>query len=251
MRFRSSSRCSRNDIRPPIVVIVVRLVVGRLQRPGVGAGKRHQSHGPGLRQRSGALVGRLRRDRLIAAATRCSGRQTGAAVGALLLGRLPLLAAPRSGLPLRACSSSSLDARLNSFRLRAERPAQLGQLLGPKDDQSDHEDDDQLWHADGTKHGTPAFCEAGRDLGQRSATRPNYRTSPCLGQGRRSPASSPEVVADAGTYLLASDHATLSVPFLPSCSRSRSPRSSAACSDAGRWPSTNGSRRATKTFTRR
>src|SRR5882762_1885843 len=39
----------------------------------------------------------------------------------------------------------------------AERPAELGELAGAKNDQSDHENDDQLRHADGTKHRTPAF----------------------------------------------------------------------------------------------
>jgi hypothetical protein len=39
----------------------------------------------------------------------------------------------------------------------AERTAQVGQLAGAKNDESDHENDDQLRHANRTKHGCPAF----------------------------------------------------------------------------------------------
>ena len=47
---------------------------------------------------------------------------------------------------------SSFDARLNSFEAASQRTAQLRQLSRPEDDQRDHHDDDQLGHADGTKH---------------------------------------------------------------------------------------------------
>ena len=45
----------------------------------------------------------------------------------------------------------------------AERPAQFGQFAGAEDDQSDHENDDQLGHADGTKHRCSYFPETEAD----------------------------------------------------------------------------------------
>src|SRR5262249_54049783 len=51
----------------------------------------------------------------------------------------------------------------------AQGTAQLRQLARTKNDQSDHENDDQLRHANGTKHKTPAFCK-----GRAPATNVNY-----------------------------------------------------------------------------
>ena len=59
--------------------------------------------------------------------------------------------APRPGFPLRGCCA----ARWTPAELAdaaAERAAELGQLAGPEDDERDHQDDDQLRHADGTEH---------------------------------------------------------------------------------------------------
>ena len=81
-------------------------------------------------------------------------------------GRRPSTARELARCSSRRISSSSVLLQLVRGPLElgealAERTAQFGQLSGAENDQSDHENDDQLWHADGTKHGAPAFRRTG------------------------------------------------------------------------------------------
>ncbi len=48
---------------------------------------------------------------------------------------------------------NSVEARLNSLRLRPSDLPSSGSFRGAKNDERDHQNDDQLGHADRTKHG--------------------------------------------------------------------------------------------------
>ena len=72
---------------------------------------------------------------------------------------------------------SSFEAFLNSARLLAERLAQFRQLARAEDDQGNDEDDDQLRHADGTKHIFPLSNN------QDEPVRRHYRNRYGAGQG--------------------------------------------------------------------
>ena len=128
MRFRSSSRCSRNDILPAggFVVVVGRK---RARRPDWGPGKGNEGHDA----RAYAPVGRCDGDWLVArrrSSARGRRRPAGGSAGLRLLRRRA--AALRGGFPLRACSSSSFEARLNSARLLPSDRPSSGSLRGPK-----------------------------------------------------------------------------------------------------------------------
>ena len=162
MRRRSSSRWSRNDIlprrrrtrardRPSPARVVVRTSARLLGETARGPCGRPTRAVP-VRVR--LTVGVLRRPGVRGAGRRRRGRREwlAAAIGRVLL-----------GLDLRPLLLLLLDPDLLFERALqlvrglpeladalAERTAELGQLPRPEDDQRDHQDDDQLGHADGT-----------------------------------------------------------------------------------------------------
>ena len=93
--------------------------------------------------------------------------------GAVVVVRLTVVASTGGGVAaggvaeavavVRSCCSStrissssvlrsSLEAFLNSLMLRPERPAEFRELARAKDNERNHQDDDELGHADGAKH---------------------------------------------------------------------------------------------------
>ena len=131
MRFRSSSRCSRNDIFPPAGLVVV--VVGReLQRRRTAG--RERARGPWrLRLRACWLAGVTRNRFVRRDGTVVRDAAAGAAAGAVAaLDASTVARCSSSRISSSSVLFSSFDARLNSARLLpSERPSS-GSFRGPK-----------------------------------------------------------------------------------------------------------------------
>ena len=94
----------------------------------------------------------------------------------------------------------------------AERSSEFRQLSGPKNDQSDHENDDQLGHANRTKHSDPTFRKP-------SGTTLTTIIGIGLPNGQENPPrKSPEVVACKEVICYDAESCDASVPSPPLCS---------------------------------
>src|SRR5262245_40957371 len=154
-RFRSSSRCSRNDIRPPSSSISS----GSVSSMSESSSSRADSGSGRSRVGTGAIqalrVTGLAWNRVLRAVVVFEIRRRG-------------LRSRRFSRLGRALAALFLDADLFVERIAelvgraleltealAQRPAELRQLSGPEDDQRERQDNEELGHPDGTKHKKP------------------------------------------------------------------------------------------------
>src|SRR6266508_5040271 len=155
MRLRSSSRCSRNVIRPSAGSSSSSLLSptkGERARSSLTVCKESSLRdcGPGngtsaIGQRKDVLLTRVRaaRDRRRLVDHRPGLRRRRGRSGLLLLFELDLLL--ERVLLIGRGTLELVDALAEGF-------AEFGQFARAEDDERDHQDDDQLGHADGTKH---------------------------------------------------------------------------------------------------
>src|SRR4029453_16440377 len=151
-RFRSSSRCSRKDIRPPSSSISSGSVssMSDVSSSRADGGSGRSSVGTGAIQ--ALRVTRLARNRLVGTVVVGEVRR-----GGLRGRRLSRLGGALAALVLEADLFVERIAELVGGPLElaealAERTAELRQLSGPEDNQRERQNDEELGHPDGTKH---------------------------------------------------------------------------------------------------